>query len=105
MGFSDDCQVCEGAGKLEDLPEDVPERYRAYYMAARSVTSEPEARAIIQENVRDDRELAAGRCPRCSGPIDKKLDERQGGPSRVQGLWYRYRCGRCQFMVDQIEAD
>lgn len=105
MGFSDDCQVCKGEGKLEDLPKDVPEKYRAYYVAACKLANKNDVLTGIREQVRIDEALAKRQCPRCGSTVEKRLDGRQAGPSMVQGLWYNYRCGGCHYATDQIEAD
>lgn len=44
-------------------------------------------------------------CPTCSGPLTRKLDPRQAGPHKGEGLWFNYRCAQCKYMCDRVEYD
>ena len=64
-------------------------------------------KSYVDEFVRGQREedenLARLECPRCSGPVTRKLDDRQQGPHGFPGgEWYNYRCG-CGYMMDRVE--
>jgi hypothetical protein len=58
--------------------------------------------AEVDQAIAEMRRLDAGRCPKCAGPISRKVDPRQAGPTSFHGTWFNYRCP-CGYMSDRSE--
>lgn len=83
----------------------VRDRYADFRKAALSGgASLEETEEAIQIMREEDAKIDARVCPKCGAQITRAVDARQGGPTKVPGKWFNYRCThRCGWMTDRCE--
>lgn len=65
--------------------------------------SQTDAESFADDSIRTDGFLDRRECPKCNGPLTRKLDPRQAGPTQAVGSWFNYRCP-CGYMCDRVEG-
>lgn len=84
--------------------KDGANKYEAYaeLLKKRGMDDE-EIFADIERHIEEDKKLDARICPKCGGPLERKVDERMAGPGRADDqVWINYRCP-CGFLLDRAE--